>query len=124
MASINDWAAKAAHRIVLELPPHRGEQPREERIAAIIATFAEPLMQLARDSRREHYHCDDSWFCCGKCTHPDHGLCNQTKEEDHEHDASCYVGSHVGYNARTSGVCNCGADEWNARVDAVLEGRK
>jgi hypothetical protein len=68
-------------------------------------TFAE-LRALLADSRREHYHCDDSWYCCGKCDHPDH---------DGE-----FPSSHDGEARRTAGVCNCGADAWNARVDAAL----
>lgn len=64
------------------------------------------LVALLRESKREHYHCDDSWYCCGACTHPDHcdmGVC-----------------SHEGESARVQGVCNCGADTWNARVDVAL----
>lgn len=123
MASINDWAAKAARHIEGEIfgKDHRGrtvaERPHEGRIAAIIATFAEPLITVVRASRRSHYHCEDSWYCCGKCTHQ----CDNY-EEDHEHDESCYVHSHDGEAARTKGVCNCGADAWNARIDAALDG--
>lgn len=116
MASVNDWATKAAARIAEEYAPYDGKRtlkPHEDRIAAIVATLAEPLMQLARDARRGHYHCDDSWYCCGKCTHPDHS----DGDED-------YLVSHDGEAKREEGVCNCGADAWNTRVDQVLAGRK
>jgi hypothetical protein len=61
---------------------------------------------LLAESVREHYHCEDSWFCCGKCTHPDHD-----GEYPHTHD---------GEAARVEGVCNCRADAWNAKVEAAL----
>lgn len=117
MPSIWDWAAQAAKRIVEELRPARTRQAQEAseaRVAAIIATFAQPLLELVQASRRGHYHCDDSWYCCGKCT------CSCT--DSHEHDSDCYPASHDGEAARTTGVCNCGADAWNARVDAALAG--
>lgn len=65
------------------------------------------LVSLLRESKRKHYHCDDSWFCCGKCDSPDHP-------------GGLY--SHEGGSGpdRTRGVCNCGADTWNARVAAAL----
>lgn len=106
MPSINDWTAKAARRICDE--PGR---KNAERIAAIIAVHAEPLVALLREARRPHYHCDDSWYCCGRCQHPDHTW------TDHE-----YLSSHDGEAAREAGVCNCGADAWNARIDKVLGG--
>jgi hypothetical protein len=118
VSSINDWAAKAARRI------NRGgfghdEEAREERIAAIIATFAEPLVALLRESYRGHYHCEnDNWHCCGKCVHE----CTMIEDGElgHEHDESCCV-SGQGYG-RVNGVCNCGADAWNAKVDKALGG--
>lgn len=58
------------------------------------------LVLLARDSRRQHYHCDDSYYCCPRCTSDDHGYPSSDKP------------------------CDCGADEWNSRVDAVLNVRK
>jgi hypothetical protein len=68
------------------------------------------LEALLRESKREHYHCDDSWYCCGKCRHPDHVLL----------DPEDYLDSHGGEAARVGGVCNCGADAWNKRVDDLL----
>ena len=52
---------------------------------------------LLRQAKRNHYHCDDCWYTCPK--HED-GCCNDDKPKD---------------------VCDCGADEWNAKVDAVLK---
>jgi hypothetical protein len=86
---IEDWATKAARRIK--------DEPRgasEDRIAAIIATFAEPLMKLLHESRREHILCEDG--VCYKATVP----------EDEMEEAEC----------------TCGADAWNAKVDKALDG--
>lgn len=98
MASANDWAAKAARHIIEELPPHRGRQPREERIAAIIATFAEPLLKLLQEARREH---DATYLDEGN----DHEPCPKHYDED-------------------AITCTCGANEWNARIDAVITGKE
>lgn len=110
MSSIHDWAAVAAQKIRGEF---RGckEGPSQERIAAIIDYFSQPWTKLLREAKRGHYHCDDSWYCCGKCTHPDHS----DESED-------YLPSHAGEASRKSGVCNCGAEEWNAKIDAALAG--
>ena len=118
MASIHDWASKAAQKIVDDLPPRRGEQPRVERIAAIIATFAEPLLKLLAESRRAHHHEeDDSWYCCGACAHE----CDAVEEDPgHEHDDSCCVETRRG---REQGICDCGASAWNTKVDAALAGK-
>jgi hypothetical protein len=107
MASIEDWAAKAARKISENAQVVRRAfgplaYPAEEEIAAIIATFAEPLVKLLRESRREHYHCDDSYYCCGACDAEDHGP----------------LGG--GFANREGGVCNCGADEWNKRIEEAL----
>lgn len=64
------------------------------------------VLALLAESRRPHYHCDDSWYCCGKCTHEDHGPFH----------------SGEGPPDRSAERCNCGADAWNAKVDAVLTG--
>ena len=63
----------------------------------------ERLQSLLLESKREHEHCEDSWFCCGKCDALDH---------DGEFPSS--------HRNRESGVCNCSADAWNACVDAAL----
>jgi hypothetical protein len=101
MSSINDWAAKAAQRIADESHPSIVGSMSLERIAAIIATFAEPLVALLRESRREHRrHCDK------------------------EASSPCDCGSgHCPINAvaREAAKCTCGADAWNARVDKALE---
>lgn len=71
--------------------------------------YVESLKALLRESKREHTHCDDSWYCCGRCQHPDHIL-NENE----------FLDSHTDEGARTSGVCNCAADAWNIRVDEAL----
>jgi hypothetical protein len=92
MASINDWAAKAAERIDDEYGG-RGTSRTVERIAAIIATYAEPLMKLLQEARREHFQ-----SCEALLNYDDDG----DKVFDNE--------------------CTCGADAWNERVDKALNG--
>jgi len=125
MPSVNDWAAKAAEHIADEFLPQyqrsgksKTLEAHKERIAAIIATFAEPLMQVLRDSRREHYHCEDVYYCCPLCT-----CACDNDEEDHEHDDSCTIFHIYGdRDGRRENKCNCGADKHNARLDKVLHG--
>jgi len=64
----------------------------------------EQLTELLRESKRGHHHCDDSWYCCPKCDSPDH------------------PGGPPSLGAERTGKdeCDCGADEWNAKVDAAL----
>jgi hypothetical protein len=84
-----------------------GEVLRTEAEASVKTfevTFKQ-LVSLLRESRQQHYHCSDSWFCCGACTCEDHGE----------------LDSHGGEADRTGGVCNCGASAWNARVDEALK---
>lgn len=57
--------------------------------------------------KQPHKHVDDCWYCCGKCDHPDHGP---------EGVSSVNQNGYV----RTNGVCNCGADVHNARIDALI----
>lgn len=83
---VYDWAAKAGAYLHAE-----GVRLSSHRIAAVIAHFAEPLVTLLRESKREH--------------EPDgeqEGCLKNTDEDE---------------------ACDCGADAWNARVDAVLAGR-
>ena len=61
------------------------------------------LLALLKESKREHEHCDDSWYCCRACRHSDHGLVD-------------------GEVLRVPPDCTCGASEWNAKVDDVLKG--
>lgn len=68
------------------------------------------IVEALQAARRFHYHCNDSWYCCGKCEHQDH--C------DYDGD---YLGSHNGESARKSGVCNCGADAVNEKIDQALK---
>lgn len=111
MPSVNDWAAKAARRIMSEFPPRGSRGPHEDRIAAIIATFAEPMVALLRDSRREHLHSADGdvrdGVCCPQC-------CCESWPDDPEGDFEP--------SPNSDEPCNCGADAWNARIDAVLDG--
>jgi hypothetical protein len=97
--SIHDWASEAAEYIY-----HLSPRPTEERIAAIIATFAEPLITLLNESRRAHRH--DGLYgktCCPQCT------CHSDDDEEREPNGK--------------GPCNCEAGAWNAKVDSVLGGR-
>lgn len=56
----------------------------------------EELRALLLESKREHYVCDgDCWFSCPKSGQN----CNDDRDSDE---------------------CTCGADEWNAKVDALL----
>lgn len=107
--SIQDWAAKCATRIDEEFVTAK-HRPSPERIAAIIATFAEPLMNLLRESKREHLHEQDTVgrsYCCPQCT------C-QSWPDDPEGDFEPTPNSDE--------PCTCGADTWNAKVDRVLNG--
>lgn len=116
ISSINDWASRAAERVRDEYrsAAEWGSTPSQERVAAIIATFAEPLLKLLSEARRVHHHeKDDSWYCCGACTHP----C-ENDEEDHEHDDSCCVESTMD---RVQGKCDCGADAWNKKIEEALK---
>lgn len=67
------------------------------------------LEALLADARRTHYHCEDSWYCCPQCTHPDHGLAPGE-----------ICGGNSNRDSKPSDACNCGAAEWNARVNAAL----
>lgn len=105
---IDDWTMKAARQIHLlfdlnQIAPQDTSVPR---LAAVIATHAEMLMSLLRESRREHHHCDDTWYCCKKCSHD----CFGELPSAYGRKGEIVLGA----------LCTCGADEWNARVDAAL----
>ena len=74
------------------------------------------LVALVRESRRAHHHCEDAWFCCGKCDAAGHdgvaGLFPNTRR------------GKSGHHHRVVGACDCGADAWNAKVDAALSAVK
>ena len=70
------------------------------------------LLALLKESKREHHHCDDVWYCCRACRHPDHMLV----EGEHIGDG---IIEKTGRSFKL-GVCECGADEWNAKVDAAM----
>ena len=59
------------------------------------------LLELLKESKREHHHCGDCWYCCRLCRHPDHALAD-------------------GEILRVPETCSCGASEWNAKSDAAL----
>lgn len=112
MSSVEDWAAKAARRIVDEYVDRRTPRRDQDHVAAIIATFAEPLVALLRESRREHDHADGDvrdGACCPRC-------CCESWPDDPEGDFEPTPNSDE--------PCTCGADEWNARVEAALRGHK
>ena len=106
--TVQDWATRCARKIWDEVDNKDVTVPH---LAAIITVFAEPLLQLL--APREHYHCNDSWYCCGKCVNPDHGSGFLDDEWP--------LDSHDGESARISGVCNCGADEWNKKLEKALD---
>lgn len=96
--AIYDWAARAAIYLSAE------RLPSTHRIAAVISHFAEPLVKALKGSRREHYHCEDSFYCCPRCKHSDHGT------------------NDAGDIWNPDMKCICGADELNERIDKVLQG--
>ena len=112
MGSIQDWAAKAACRIVDEYDGRRLPlrlRKDQNHISAIIATFAEPLVSLLRESRRVHHHVADGdvrdGVCCPQC-------CCESWPDDPEGDFEAEPNSDE--------PCTCDAAEWNARIDKAL----
>ena len=101
---MNDWAMKAARQIV-EVECNHRSAARVERIAAVLRQYARPALALVYNAKREHQHCDDAWYCCGKCEHPDH-------------DGADGLSNH---RERRAGECNCGADAWNEKVERTCE---
>ena len=68
------------------------------------------VLALLEESKREHVHCEDVWYCCRECRHPDHMLI----EGEH-------LGDSIVFGVTfESGVCSCGAAEWNNKVNAML----
>lgn len=118
MANVNDWTTKAARRIRGDMDywgdkllPH----DKEERIAAIIATFAEPLMTLLRESKRMHRHDtpldeDETNDCCPQCACDSWIGTERIMTDNDEYPAN-----------RPGELCTCGAAEWNAKIDEVLK---
>jgi hypothetical protein len=64
--------------------------------ASQIKDVARRMAGVLEASKTPHYHCDDSWFCCRMCEHPDHG------------------------GSWAAGDCTCGAEAHNARIDEIL----
>ena len=97
-----DWIREAATYI------HAcGSELTTEHIISIISTHAEPLVALLREAKREHLHDEggDNFRCCSMCS------CNDVK-----------LNSRLRLEPNTDPrTCDCGADEWNARIDEVLK---
>lgn len=53
------------------------------------------VLELLKASKQPHTYCEDPWYSCPK------------------HEDGCA-------DDRRGPECDCGADEWNAKVDAVL----
>lgn len=66
--------------------------PSAEEIAALVE-----CERVLRESKRAHDTCEDSWYSCGAAT-----------------------GDYECSNDSRKGACDCGADAWNAKVDAAL----
>lgn len=56
----------------------------------------EEIVAFIESRRLSHYYCEDCWYTCPK--HPE-GCCNDKKPD----------------------ICNCGADQWNAEIDATIK---
>ena len=110
---VGDWATRAAAQIVDDIAAPLSEGRRFSaisRVAAILDLKTKEVFALLRDSRCEHDHCEDTWFCCRACRSEDHLL------RDGEHlDLRGRLDQHL-----NAGDCTCGASAWNARVDALL----
>lgn len=89
-SNINSWAMKVA-RCIVEIPEGHHQT---ERIANVIAMFADPIVALLCDSKRGY-----DMLC-------------------HAVEFMLVVDGKVVIEA-----CTCGADAWNARVDAALAGK-
>lgn len=101
MPSVQDWAARAASRIDDEYPMKASgyrARPSEARIAAIIATFAAPILKLLNETRRSHSNGWNEEVCDSK-------PCPKSKEDEY------LTGDEK---------CTCSADAWNARIDEAL----
>lgn len=99
------WAQGVlAFNAALGIPPDTLAEKGEDALSCV-----RRIVALLRESRREHYHCDDSWLCCRACRSIDHCL---------------RAGEDLGMGAGGPGGdrCDCGADAWNAKVDAALKG--
>ena len=87
-----DWAARAGAYLHAE-----GVRLSSHRIAAVVAHFAEPLVKLLKEARREHHK---SYLA---------------EENDHDPCPKSYEDSSL------DAKCTCSADAWNARIDEVLK---
>lgn len=53
------------------------------------------IIAFIESRRRSHYYCEDSWYSCPKAVDG----CADEEQGD---------------------ACNCGANQWNAEIDAML----
>lgn len=94
--TINDWATKAAEYWFSTSPSSINREARISRLAAIIDHFSKPITDLLRESRRPH----ESQCPAFEWADPEESDLMHGNDEP----------------------CRCGAEEWNARVDAALAG--
>ena len=115
MTSVNDWASRAASRIDDEYITAK-HRPSLERVAAIIATFAGSILNLLNESRKTHHHdpvdnYEHDRDCCPRCTCDSWDAVARAQdggEMDAEHEPN------------SDKPCDCGADEWNKKIDEAL----
>lgn len=105
MPSVNDWATKAAQKICCDYTLARyvghasfvADEEQVKELSTIIAGHAAPLVALLQESHREHIFALDSRR--GTLRAAIKGCRAKFFPDD---------------------PCTCGADAWNARVDAIL----
>ena len=101
---VNDWAAKAAKRIlacpaVKSIVLKHEQEPAEACAAEIIRTYGKKLSDALRRCKKPHYHNSFAFdMCCPMC-----------KDGDHDQPLQ-------------DAVCDCTATEWNALIDKALDG--
>lgn len=92
-AELFDYCAYVIERLQQE----RAACDRERlHLATRIADERQSIAELACLARKQHYYCEDSWYSCPKATD---GCANDSAGDE----------------------CNCGADEHNANVDALMQ---
>lgn len=105
MASTIDWASRAAEHIIDELCDTLSIERtmtfavfegKQERIAAIILAYADPLITLLQKARRKHHNTltDYGGWACG-----------------------VFIENADG----STEACTCGADAWNEKIDNALK---
>lgn len=92
-AELFDYCANLIEQLQQELAACDRERLH---LATKIADERELIIELASLARKQHYYCEDSWYSCPKATD---GCANDSVGDE----------------------CNCGADEHNAKVDALMQ---